>query len=174
MITRPRGFAKFCLARLVRCAEDRTSNEFASTSPHRRPGGSSRDGRAACAADRGLPLAPPTLLRTLAPETRAADAHIAELDRKLRGRLCLFAKRLERGRVYLAASRGRRGDADAGAAVDAAGRDRLASTNPHRPAGTRRMSCGNVNRPPFQPRQRSLVVIRRADVDSVTGGFKFL
>ena len=41
--------------------------------------------------------------------------------------LCLFAKRLERGQIHLAASSEWNGVADAGAAVDAAGRDRLAA-----------------------------------------------
>ena len=37
--------------------------------------------------------------------------------------LCLFAKRLERGKIHLAASGERHGFADAGAVVDAAGRN---------------------------------------------------
>src|SRR5207302_8068737 len=52
--------------------------------------------------------------------------------------LCLFAKRLERGRfIWLRAEQG--GSADAGATVDAAGRDRLAAAGSHCPAGTGRM-----------------------------------
>ena len=51
--------------------------------------------------------------------------------------LCLFAKRLERGRfVWPQASSGI-GVADGGATVDAAGRHRLAATAAHRAAGGR-------------------------------------
>ena len=53
--------------------------------------------------------------------------------------LCLFAKRLERGRIRVAARRGRRGGADAGAIVDAAGRDRLANAAANLASGAGRL-----------------------------------
>ena len=43
--------------------------------------------------------------------------------------LCLFAKRLERGRFVWPRAEERRGGADAGAIVDAAGGDRLANAS---------------------------------------------
>src|SRR5207302_5112092 len=52
--------------------------------------------------------------------------------------LCLFAKRLERGRfIWSRAEQG--GGADAGAAINAARRDRLAAAGSHRPAGAGRI-----------------------------------
>ena len=54
--------------------------------------------------------------------------------------LCLFAKRLERGRFHLAEGRERNGFTDACAVVDAAGRDRLAA-----PSSNRRFLDGDLS-----------------------------
>jgi transposase len=50
--------------------------------------------------------------------------------------LCLFAKRLEKGRFIWPVAGGRRGTADGGAAVDAAGRHRLAGAPADLAAGS--------------------------------------
>ncbi len=57
--------------------------------------------------------------------------------------LCLFANRLERGRFVWPITRGRLGDTDAGAAIDAAGGDRLAEPGAQLAAGTRRIAATN-------------------------------
>ena len=64
--------------------------------------------------------------------------------------LCLFAKRLERGR-FIWPSRPRQGVVVLTPAqlVDAAGRDRLADAAANLAAGAGRLSCGKVNRPGF-------------------------
>jgi transposase len=63
--------------------------------------------------------------------------------------LCLFAKRLERGPLRLAARRRGRGGADAGAIVDAAGGDRLAHAAADLAAGVGqlRAGCGKLTQP---------------------------
>lgn len=73
--------------------------------------------------------------------------------------LCLFAKRLERGR-FIWPRRAGRGGADAGAAVNAARRDRLAAAGSHRPAGAGRLTRDKVNRRRFCCGQTAEDVIR--------------
>jgi transposase len=74
--------------------------------------------------------------------------------------LCLFAKRLEKGRfVWPSPADGKGGD-HPGPARHVARRDRLAHAAADLAAACGRMSCGKVNRPPFWSRHGPPVMIR--------------
>jgi transposase len=74
--------------------------------------------------------------------------------------LCLFAKRLEKGRFVWPFAGRRQGGDHSGSARDAAGGDRLAHAAADLAAACGRVSCGKVNRSPFWSRQRPPVMIR--------------